>query len=453
MSTVARAVPPAPGKVRPFAVPAVTRLHLDSGTPVLAARHGRLPIASVVLVVDAGLYVEPAERAGLAWLTASTLDTGAGGRSGDALAWAFERLGAELDAEATADTLLVRLTVPIARLDEALGLFADVVLRPDFPADEVDRLREEQLAEILQREKEPRAHASDVFLRSLFGDLAYGRPLVGLPDRVRTLDRDAVVRFHTEHFTPARSTIVVAGDIDPERVRAVLDPLFGAWTVRAAPAVAPPMTPAEPGAVVHIVDRPDAVQSEIRVGHIGVERKHPDAFALRVMNTILGGAFTSRLNLNLRERNGFTYGVRSGFGFRRAPGPFLIQTGVATEVTARAIREILNEVNALRDAGATPEEVENARDYMAGIMPLELETTEQLAVRLTDLPVYDLPLDDLARYRPFIEAVTAEDVSRVAVEQLRPDRFVTVVVGNAAAVHDALAALGIGAVVVSAPAD
>ncbi|MCI0435210.1 MAG: insulinase family protein [Gemmatimonadetes bacterium] len=441
-----RAIPPAPGAVRPFAVPDVTGIRLSSGAPVLVARHGRLPLVSVVIAVDGGLYRESAAQAGLASLTASALDTGAGERSGDALAWAFEQLGAELEAEATPDALLVRMTVPSARLDEALALLADVALSPAFPAAEVERLREEQLAEILLRAKEPRAHANDVYMRSLFGDAPYGRPLVGLADRVRDLDRNAVIRFHTGRFTPAQCTIVITGDIDAEHAGDALEPRFGDWQTNGAGPQPSPPAPREPPPAIHLVDRADAVQSEIRVGHIGVDRKHRDYYPLRVMNTILGGAFTSRLNLNLRERNGFTYGVRSGFGFRRARGPFLIETGVATEVTARAIEEILTEVNALRDNGATGEEVANARDYLAGVMPLELETTAQLAVRLADLATYDLPLDELGRYRASIEAVTVDDVARVAREHVRPDRFVMIVVGNADSVRHDLAGLGVGPV-------
>ncbi len=451
MNAGATVIPPQPGPVRAFAAPPVTRCALSAGPVVLVASQPRLPLVSAVITIDAGLYHEPVAQAGLAWLTGSTLDTGAGDASGDALAWAFERLGADLDVDVTADALLVRMTVPAARLADALALLADVVLRPTFPAAEVDRLREEQLAEILQRAKEPRAHATDVFLRALYGSTPYGRPLAGLAHSVRTLERNAVLKFHAARFAAQRCTIILAGDIDADAAGEVLEPLFTAWP--AGPQDGQPDPPAPPSRerAIHLVDRADAVQSEIRVGHIGVERTHADYYPLRVMNTILGGAFTSRLNLNLREKHGFTYGVRSGYACRRAAGPFLIQTGVGTDVTARALEEILREVHALRQDGATEEEVSNARDYLAGIMPLELESTEQLAVRLSDLAIYDLPLDDLARYREAIAAVRVEDVARVARQHLDPSRFVTVIVGNAAAVRDDLVALDAGPVSDGAP--
>jgi len=179
-----------------------------------------------------------------------------------------------------------------------------------------------------------------------------------------------------------------------------------------------------------------------------VDRLHPDYFALRVTNTLFGGAFTSRLNLNLREKNGFTYGVRSGFAFRRAPGPFTIQTAVATDVTARAVEEILAETARLRQDGASEEETRNARDYLAGVMPLELQTSRQMAARMTELFTYGLPADHFAGYREGLAAVTPVDVERVAREQITPERFVIAVVGDAAQIRGPLEALEVGPVTV-----
>jgi zinc protease len=446
--------PPGPGPIRPFDLPAVTRSVLSSTAPVLAARHGAVPIATVVVVLDAGTVREPAESAGLAWLTAAALDTGAGHRSGEELAWEFERLGAELDADAGYDAMFVRLTVPVARLEPALALLADVVRRPSFPDDEVRRLRGEQLAEILQRAKEPRAHANDLIVRFVYGESSpYGRPLVGLSARVRTLGRDNVAAFHAARFQPGSSTLIVVGNVGAERALDLLDPLFGDWPDAAVPTPAASLSSVREASAIHLVERTDAVQSEIRIAHIGVERRHRDYFALRVMNTLLGGAFTSRLNLNLRERHGFTYGVRSAFAFRRTPGPFVIQTAVATDVTARAIEEILREVARLRDEGAGEEEVANARDYLVGLMPLELETTEQVAIRLADLAVYDLPADYFQHYRASTAAVTPADVNRVAREHLHNDRFTTVVLGNVAEIGDSLASLNAGPVHVHTAAE
>jgi len=445
MSGRDRTTPPAPGQVRPFELPAVTRTALPNRMNILTARHGAIPVVTVAAAIDAGVIREDASHAGLAWLTAATLDTGAGTLSGDALAWEFEKLGAELDADAQWDTLLVRMTVPRARLEPALHLFAELLRRPTFPETEVHRLREEQRAEILQRGKEPRALANDMIAEFVYGeDAAYGRPLVGLARTLRSLSRDQVVNHHTAHFVPRQTDLIVVGDIDADRARAAIEPLFADWSGPPDVVDAATIAPSETGRTMHVVDRQEAVQSEIRVSHVGVHRKHPDYFAIRVMNTILGGAFTSRLNLNLREKNGFTYGVRSSYSFRRDPGPFLISTAVANDVTARAVEEILEEVTLLREVGASEDEVANARDYLAGILPLELETTEQVAVRLADLAVYDLPIDYFSDYRQSIAAVTKEQVDRAAREHLDPDRFTYVIVGNGDAIMDPLAALDAG---------
>ena len=199
---------------------------------------------------------------------------------------------------------------------------------------------------------------------------------------------------------------------------------------------------------IFLVDRPSAVQSELRIGHVGLPRHHDDYYALLVMNALLGGAFTSRLNLSLREKHGFTYGVRSAFAFRRAAGPFVIQTAVASDVTARAVQEAMRELHSLRDEGVTEEEVRAARDYIAGTLPLEMQTTEHLAVKVADLFTFGLPTDYFENYRERIRKVSREDVMRVAKEHLHLDRLAIVVVGNAAAIENELRELGIGEVVV-----
>jgi zinc protease len=437
---------PTPAAIHPFAFPRAHRSSLGNGLAVLSARHGRLPIVTAQVVVDAGAARQDLIKAGLAHLTAEALDAGTHARSGDALAWEFERIGVELDAEAGWDAILVQVTAPTPRLEPALALLADVVRNASFPDAEIRRLRDEQIAELLQRRKEPRALANDMAAEFIFGkDAPYGRPLLGTEGYARALTRGDVVAFHRAFFVPATSSLMLVGDIEDAHARLLAERHFADWTGAAAPA--PPAAPAAPagrGTTVHIVDRPDAVQSEIRVGHVGVARDHHDYFPLIVLNTLLGGAFTSRLNLNLRERHGFTYGVRSAFGFRRAPGPFVIQTAVATEVTARAVEEILREVHAIREQGATDEEVENARLYLSGIIPLELQTTQQLAGRLADIEIFDLPDDYFDSYAARIAAVTRADVERVAREHIHPDRLAIVIVGNASAVREDMSRLQCG---------
>jgi zinc protease len=448
---VQRTTAPAPAAIRPFAFPVVAHERLGNGLCVQSARHGRLPLVTAEVVIDAGAAGEPADKSGLAHLTANALDTGTADCSGEELAWAFERLGVELETLAHWDAVRVRATTAAPNVDALLGLLADVVRRPAFPDAEVRRLRDEQLASILQREKEPRALASDMAARFIFGrDVPYARPLLGLRAGVETLARQDLADFHRARFTPSTTSILLVGDVEPAAARASVETHFGDWSGAAVPAPGFDVRPAAPCTTVHIIDRPGSVQCEIRVGQVGVPRAHEDYFALEFMNALFGGAFTSRLNLSLREKHGFTYGVRSGFAYRRAAGPFVIQTAVATDVTVRAVDEILREVAALRAAGASVEEVAAARDYLVGILPLELQTTEQLAGRLADLTIYDLPLDYFRTYRERMAAVTPDDVARVARAQLSADNLAIVIVGAADAIADGLRALGCGPVEVHA---
>jgi zinc protease len=430
---------PSPGRLRPYEMPMPQRHRLANGLTVVSAEHAITPVVAIRIMIDAGTVREPAARAGLSSLVAGSLDAGAAGRSGETLAWEFERLGVEVHTEATTEAVWISATVAAERLRPTLSLLADIVRRPDFPAADVDRVRNEQLAEILQRRDEPRALANDLILHFLYGDDdAYGRPVVGLADRVRQLTQEDVARFHQTEFSPDRTTVVLAGAIDAAEAPAAVESEFGDWHHS-------PVSPGRPTAgssplpaAVHVVDRAGSVQSEIRVAHAGVERRHEDYFAIRVMNTIFGGAFTSRLNLSLRERHGFTYGVRSGFAFRRNPGPFTIQTAVAKDVTHRAVDEIARELQLMHDNGATEEEVANARDYLAGVVPLESQTADQLASRFAEIVLFDLPDDYYRGYRAAIQAVTVDDVARVAREHLHPDRLTYCIVGDAAAVREPL---------------
>jgi zinc protease len=427
--------------------PRIERRRLDNGLAVLAAPHGDLPVVTAELVIDAGAAGDPARKAGLAYLVANALETGTRDRNADQIAWELEYLGVELDAVATWDATAIRITAPLERLEPALELFADLVRHPTFPEAEVERLRDEQLATILQRRKEPRALANDMAAHFIFAeDVPYGRPLIGTTASVEGLTRSDVEAFHGTHFLPNAAALLFVGEIDAETAATLADRYFGDWPAGQPGTPEFEVVPGIDTSTIFIVDRPGAVQSEIRIGDVGVAREHEDYFPLLVMNTILGGAFTSRLNMNLREKHGFTYGARSGFAFRRRPGPFLVQTAVATDVTARAVQEAYGEMKVLRDEGATEQEVEATRDYLRGIMPLELQTTDQLASRLADLVIFDLPDDYFQQYRERIAAVTPEDVRRVARQHLRIDRLAIVLVGAAEEIAGPLGELGLGEV-------
>jgi zinc protease len=440
---------PEPGPIRDYAFPAVDTRTLDNGIRSLVCHAGDIPLVTAHIIVDAGAATEPAAKAGLATLMANSLEGGTTTRSGAELAWALEELGLELSAWATWDAIHIRATATTDRIDHALALLADIVRQPAFPAQEVERSRDEQLAEMLQRVTEPRALADDMAVRHIFDkSSAYARSVYGTTDTVRTLTADDARELHRARVCPDTTAVILAGDVTAATGHELVARVFGDWQGTAQTAAAVDPHSDIDATTIFLVDRPGSVQSEVRIGHVGVPRNSTDHNTLIVGNAVLGGVFTSRLNLSLREKHGFTYGVRSHFSFRRAAGPFLISTAVGTEVTSRAVQETFAELNALLRDGPTDTEVNNARDYLAGIFPLQLQSTEELAARLSEIVVYGLPQDYFEHYRNDLLRVECDAVAAAMRQHVRPDAMAVVIVGDAAGLRSELEALGIGPVVV-----
>lgn len=444
-----RSAPPPLGPAPALRLPPIEKRTLANGLRVWVVEHHEVPIAQVNMVVRTGGSADPPGRFGLASLTAAMLDEGAGGRGALELADAFEMLGAQIATTSGFDASAVRLSVPAGRLAEALPLLADVVRRPDFPPDELERLRQERLTQFLQARDDPASIAQAAFPRLLFGPgHRYGTPAAGTEAAVRAIGVEDLRAFHAAHYRPDNALLLVVGDVTAAAVAPLVEREFGAWAAAAGTGSAPPALPAAspPGRrEVLVVDKPGAAQSQVRIGSIGAPRDTPDYFPLLVMNTVLGGSFTSRLNMNLREKHGYAYGAGSGFDMRRAAGPFVASAGVQTDRTAEALREFFVELEGiLRPVPA--DELERARNYLALRFPRTFETTGDLAARLEDLYVYDLPDDYFAQYVDRVRAVSAEDVARVARAYIRPDRFLVVVVGDLKAVEARVRALGLGPV-------
>ncbi len=449
MSGPAQAEPPRPGPMRPFRPPTVETMSLACGIPFRVARMPRLPLVTLRLLLDSSEAGVPAEQAGVATLTGKALEAGAAGRGAAELAEALESLGASAGVATGWDSTSVSLSCLADRLDEALELFADMVMEPTFPDDEIDRLREERLAQLDQAMANPSVLAGHSALRYLYAEgEPYGRRLRGEKASVTGVDRNSLLAFHGRAYGPRGGAIVAAGDVDTDAVAARLDARLGGWS--GGGGLRPPLKgePRTREPRVWVVHREDAVQSEIRIGHVGTTRKTEDFFPLRVFNGVLGGLFSSRLNQNLREEHGFTYGVRSRFEFRRSPGPFLVSTAVETDVTAAAIRESLSEIGSMLADGPTADEVASARDYMAGVFPLQFETSAQMAAQVGRLHVYDLPDDLFDGYRDRIRAVTREGALEAGRKHLRSGELQVVVVGDAGRIGSELEALGHGEVAV-----
>ncbi len=440
---------PAPGAPRPYHFPHFERRTLPNGLRLVVAPVHRLPVVSVVAVVDAGAASDPAGQEGLAVLTARALVEGTASMDAVALAERVERLGSALDSGADWDGAVVSLTALAPKLGAAFEVLAEVLTAPAFPAREVERLKGERLAELLHLRSDPRGLAEEGFARAVYAEGArYARAEAGGEGSVATLDEAAVRAFHAARYRPGATTVVVAGDVTADAAEALVARTLGAWAGAPAPAPGGADAPAPAARRAHLVAKPDAAQSEIRLGHVGPPRSTPDYFPLLVMNSILGGLFNSRVNLNLRERNGYTYGARSGFDWRRGRGPFSVDSAVDNAKAIAAVREMLVEVDRMRAEPVGADELSLATSYLDGVFPIRYETTAAIASALASAVVYGLPDDYFDAYRGRVRAVTADEVQRVARAHLRPEALQLLIVGDAATMRPQLEALEFGPLVV-----
>lgn len=431
---------PTPMAVRPYEFPRVHHATTANGLRITVAPMRRLPIVTVLALVDAGAATDAPGAEGLAALAARTLAEGTGALDGAALTERFEALGTGFEASADWDSTVARLTVTPTHLDQAFALFADVLRAPRFPAADVARRRDERLDDLEQQLAEPRGLADQRFTGFVYAPTArFARPAGGTARSVARLDHSHVRAFHDARVGPRTTRFIVVGDIGADEAVALVERRFGDWGADVARPVghAPDLPRADRRAI--IIEKADAPQSELRIGHVGVPRTHDDYLPLVVMNAILGGLFSSRINLNLRERHAFTYGASSGFDWRRAAGPFVIGTAVRSDVTARAVEEILGEVHRMREAPPTAEELSLAVDYLAGVFPIRYETTASVASALAGAALFDLPDDWFRTYRDCVRAVDAAAVLRVARAHLDPDRLLVLAVGDPTTIREPLA--------------
>ncbi|HKP75382.1 MAG TPA: pitrilysin family protein [Longimicrobiaceae bacterium] len=439
--------PPTLGPAPAVTPPVPVQRTLANGMKVLYVRQPELPVVSAALVIrGAGTTEDPATLPGLASFTASMLDEGAAGKGALQIADALDLLGASLNTGAGWDAANVNLYVLKKNFAPALGIMADVVLRPDFNPADVQRVRDERVTNLTRAKDEPTAIANNAFQALVYGARhPYGR--FATVEATRTLDRDRVTAFHHAAYRPENATLILVGDVDPS-MQPMVEQAFGAWRATGtAPAMEGSLDAPQIGTTtIYLVDKPGAAQSEIRIGHPGVARNTPDFFALQVLNTLLGGAFTSRLNMNLRETHGWTYGARSGFSMRQGAGPFTAQAGVVTAATDSSLVEFFRELNRIRTEPIPAEELEKAKRYVALGFPQSLETTQDVAGNLANLVTYGIDPSFLGSYVRSVMAVTASDVKRVADQYVRPGNAVVVVVGDRSKIEAGIRAANLGPV-------
>jgi predicted Zn-dependent peptidase len=440
-----RTHPPQPGPPAPLNLPKIQKQKLVNGLPVWIVELHEVPVAQVNLVVLSGTANDPPGKYGIASLAAVMLEEGAAARTALEVADAVDYLGADLGAATTSDLTAVRLHVPVARLADALPIMADVALRPTFPKDELERQRAQRLTSLLQGRDDPPTISSVAFSRILYGKgHRYGTPQMGTAETIKTFTADDLRVFYTSAFRPENAILLAVGDITADKAMPLFEKSFGSWKASGAAASEKlPPTDEPPARQVYLVDKPGAAQSQIRIGRIGVPRSTADFFPIQVMNTILGGSFTSRLNNNLREVHGYTYGASSTFDMRAAAGPFYAAAGVQTDKTSDALKEFFNELNAILKP-VPAEELARAKNYVALRYPSAFETTGDISRRLEDALVYKLPDDYFAKYVQNIQAVTAADVQRVAQKYIRPDHLAVVIVGDLKAIEPGIRAMNLG---------
>ncbi|MFI7282322.1 M16 family metallopeptidase [Micromonospora chersina] len=437
---------PGPGAARPYRFPQVVRRSAAGGQVVAAHLPGQ-NLAVALLLLDGGAGREPVGKEGLGGVLAKALEEGTAQRDATAYALAIEALGTELVTGLDWDSFQVSVQVPVDRLSAAVELLTEAVRTPKLDPADVRRVRDDEATALRMDWATPGPRADAVLRADLFGaDNRWGRPLYGDPESVAALDVDDVTVFHSEWFIRP-GTLIVAGDLD----RIDLDALAATVFTGAGGAAADKGGPIEVALPerrrIILVDRPGSVQSTLRLGHPSPHRAHPDHVPMTLAGTVLGGAFTSRLNHLIREVRGYTYGIRGDFASSRRFGRFAISSGVQTAVTAPALVEAVGEVSRTRLTGVTEDELAVARSWRAGQLSVELQSPRAIASALTTLVVHDLPDDYHARLREALLAATVEEVSAAAAAHLHPESLTLVVEGDAAVIRDELVAAGLGEVV------
>ena len=439
MSPVDRARLPVPGPEPPFRFPVAVKQRLVNGLNLWTVERPGLPIVSIVLLLPAGSALDPPGQPGLAAMTADMLDEGSGSRTAIEMQEALARIGADFDTEIGADSLALSMTLLERFVPEGLRLLADIAVRPALAEADVERVRALRLNRLRQLRAVPAVNADAVFLRAVYGAHAYGHLSFGSSDCLAGLGVTDIAGFHRAQYTPARATLIGVGAFATDAFAREAAAAFEDWHPAGLPApAASPLSPAA-GPKLLIVDRPGAAQTELRVGHVGVARKVDAYYALVVANAVLGGHFMSRLNVNLRERMGCTYGVRSSFDYRRMAGPFSVQTSVQTSATADAVDRTMSELAAIRGPQPASEEelalsVATLTKGYAG----NFETAGQVARALAQLVIHDLPDDSFEKFTSRIRAVTRDTATAAARAHINPEAAVVVAVGDCARIQGGL---------------
>ncbi|MBI5474429.1 MAG: insulinase family protein [Ignavibacteriae bacterium] len=444
-----RTIRPGASGVPKVDLPDIQKSTLKNGLNVWLVEDHELPLVAFNIVFQTGSDHDPLDKAGLASMTADVLDEGTKTRSALQIAEELDFIGAHLGVNTNTDGSFLTLNCMTKHLDKALGVYADVLVNPTFPPSEFNRLQEQRLTGLRQQKDRAATIASLAFNKIIYGEShPYGLNASGSEESVKRMTRDDLVKFYETYYRPNNATLIVVGDVKMKDVVAKLDPMLAAWKSDKIPTASLPPTPTIEKRKLYLIDKPSAPQSEIRIGYPALARSSPDFFAVSVANRALGGQFASRLNMNLREKHGYTYGARSGFSFNKQPGPFTASAGVTSTKTDSSVREFFYEIDRTQKDGLTAEELEFVKKGLVGNFALTFETPQQIAGALQNIVLYNLPENYYETYLQNISKVSLDDVKRVSNKYLDTSKMAVVVVGDLKVIKDGLAAMNAGEIVV-----
>lgn len=451
--SVDRTKPPKLGPTPSLKINPVKKFMLQNGLIVVVYEKHEVPIIQMNLVIKAGSINEPEEKLGIAGMTANMMDEGAAGKSALQLADEIDFLGTDISVGAGMHTTGISMRSTVSKFDESLKLFTDILLHPDFPENELERLKKQYLTALLQAYDRPSSIASAAVNQLVFGKThPYGRTTTGTEQTIKSFTVEDLKKFYSTYFYPNNAFLVVVGDVKADELIAKLEKVLARWQQSNVPSVAVPKAQQVNGRTIYLIDKPGAPQSVIRISRVGVERTTEDYFPILVMNTILGGSFSSRLNQNLREKNGYAYGAGSGFAFRPAPGPFIASSDVQTDATDKALKEFIKELDGIAKP-VSDEELAKAKNYIALGYPENFSSVGSIAGQLVEIALYNLPEDYFNNYIGNVMAVKKEDVRRVAKKYINTDDIAIIIVGDKTKVEKGLNNAKLGKIVNMIPAD
>ena len=437
---------PKPGPSKPLQLATPVSATLSNGLTLILSERRGLPIVAANLVLKTGSDANPLEKPGLANFVAAMLDEGTATRNALQIADQVAQLGASLTTGSSMDATTASVRSLTKNFGPTLDILADVVLHPSFPAEEIERQRASRLAGLVQQRDNPAQVAALVLASALYGTKhPYGYAEVGTEASVKAVTRGDMDGFWKQNFVPNNAALVVAGDISLPELRALAEKSFGSWA-RGTPAQPNLGAPSTTAARIVIVDKAGSPQTQVRVAGIGAARSSPDFRPMQVMNIALGGLFSSRINMNLREAHGYTYGASSGFSFRRAAGPFQVASGIRTDVTAPAVDEIFKELRGMVERPLTEDELTKAKDAMANSLPGAFESSANAVGNFSNVFIYDLGLDYYTKYAAQVNAVTRDQTLTMAKKYLDPSKMVVIAVGDRAKIEAELKKLNLGAI-------